>query len=73
MNGKTNGSIVPKKRGLLEKGKGLLKSLAEKPKAISTSDLKKDPWGTIKQLVKNVPYVLGHATSKIGTGNKIIK
>ena len=60
MNGKTNSSIIPKNRGLLQKGKTLFESLKKPPKKVTTSDFKKNPGKALTTLLnpKHIANVL---------------
>ncbi len=63
MNGKTNSSIIPKSRGLLQKGVKFWKSLKTQPKEVTPKDFKENPVKAITTLLhpRNIANVLVHS------------
>ena len=57
---RTNDPMIPKSRGLLQKGKTFFESLKTPPKPVTTSDFKKNPGKAIKTILnpKNVAQKL---------------
>jgi len=57
---RTNDSMIPKSRGLLQQGQTFLQGLAKSPKKVTWQDVKKNPTDAVKTLVTNIPNVLVH-------------